>query len=158
MDTSGGGTLPGGKADNKELLEPRSILLADPAGNLIVRNELDDLTDYSRFVQPEPGLRAVGPYGGSYGGPYGGPSEPDTGKKKQKTGAYPTPPGYPMPPGYPSPKGGGKSAAPSSSPYPPGYTPPPGASGAGYGYPTKGGAAGYQGVPDMYDTNRTRRN
>ncbi len=50
VDFSGGAILPPGR--DKDLLEPRSILLSDAAGNLTIRDELDDQADYERFIPP----------------------------------------------------------------------------------------------------------
>ncbi len=75
LDFSGGTILPG---KDKELLEPRAILVADAAGNLTIRNELDDRADYDRFippspasgglVRPKPGVEAKTPKGKAAGG------------------------------------------------------------------------------------------
>ncbi|MCR4411611.1 MAG: hypothetical protein NUV77_04190 [Thermoguttaceae bacterium] len=130
LDVSGGGKLPG--REKEKLTEPASILLFDKDGKLVVRNELDDLVEVSRYVEPEETTT----------GPVVGPTEPGglvnpyemyapggKGRKpapKGKKGGASGYPGYPGGmPGYP--------AGSAGSPGEPGGSPSmmPG----GYGYP-----------------------
>jgi hypothetical protein len=129
LDVSGGGKLPGREKD--KLTEPASILLFDKDGKLVVRNELDDLVEVSRYVEPEETTT----------GPTVGPTEPGglvnpyemyaPGGKGRK----PAPKGKKGVPGYPGYPGGmpGYPAGSAGSPGEPGGSPSmmPG----GYGYP-----------------------
>jgi hypothetical protein len=129
LDVAGGGRLPQQKGD---LTECASVLLLDPDGKLVVREEIDDLADVRQQEAPErPGRPGVVgpegpttfPRGTSIYNPY------ETKAKKPKKGAKGQP-------GYP----GGGGAAGYSGGGPGGYSgggPPP-------GYPS-GGAAGYSG-------------
>ncbi|GEM_PF-1188416 len=66
LDISGGETLP-----TKDTF-PASVVLLDPEGNLIVRDEIADETEFKRFSEPQT------PFGGMYGtsmGPGGYESE-----------------------------------------------------------------------------------
>jgi hypothetical protein len=51
LDMFGGNPL---KSRDPKLTRPGSLLLLDPDGNLIVRNELDDMQDAARYKPPEP--------------------------------------------------------------------------------------------------------
>jgi hypothetical protein len=50
LDVSGGGGLPG---KDRSLVEPGSVLLLNGEGNLVVHNELDDLSDCQFYKPPE---------------------------------------------------------------------------------------------------------
>ena len=50
LDLAGGDSLPG---RDRDLTEPGKLLLLDPDGNLVVRNELFDLEEYKRYRKPE---------------------------------------------------------------------------------------------------------
>jgi hypothetical protein len=58
LDVAGGGRLPG---KDRSLTEPGSILLLDREGKLVVRNELDDLADYTFYKPPEKKEGVAGP-------------------------------------------------------------------------------------------------
>ncbi len=113
LDLAGGTPLPG---KDRELLEPRNVLLVDAEGNLAVRNELDDLAEF-RVLKPPEGetLRGTMVGGGNTDilMPTGSPDDsgklPKTGRTKAKgpAGMYPG-----MPANYPGmPKGAGKAGA-----------------------------------------------
>ena len=86
LDFSGGGQLPG---KEKDLLEPRSILVADKAGNITIRNELDDEPDYHWFI---PSASTSTPTGVPRGAAAGRDSELSSDAVPPKTGAK-LPPG-----------------------------------------------------------------
>jgi hypothetical protein len=117
LDVVGGARLPG---KDRNLLEPGSVLLLDPEGALVVRSEIDDLSEIELRKQPEAGKGRLA--GG--GGPMAG-GEPPAAGKGSKTGKGSGKKG--------GPKGGGSSA--SSMPgMPPGMMMPgmmPGGAGVG---------------------------
>ena len=106
LDVVGGARLPG---KDRNLLELGSVLLLDPEGALVVRSEIDDLSEIELRKQPEAGR---GRFAGGGGGPAGG-EPPAPGGKSSKTGKGSGKKG--------GPKGGGSSA--SSMPGMPGMPP-----------------------------------
>ncbi len=54
LDLRGGGSLPTVDRANADQKAPGEILMRDALGNLVVRNELDDLFDYNNNVFKEP--------------------------------------------------------------------------------------------------------
>jgi len=107
LDVAGGARLPG---KDRNLLEPGSVLLLDPEGALVVRSELDDLSEIELRKQPETGK---GRFAGGGGGPLAGGEPPAPGGKGSKTGKGSGKKG--------GPKGGGSSG--SAMPGMPGMTP-----------------------------------
>jgi hypothetical protein len=117
LDVVGGGRLPG---KDRSLLEPASVLLLDAEGALVVRNEIDDLTEIDRRKQAESG-RASGKVAGL--GPMAGGAASASDAKKPKTSKK-------------DPKKAGKAGAASGPPGMSGMTPGmmpgmPGAAGGG---------------------------
>ncbi|MGQ9575912.1 MAG: hypothetical protein ACUVUC_11385 [Thermoguttaceae bacterium] len=107
LDYVGGGGLPG---KDRDLLEPRMILLADRDGNLIVREELEDLSEYHRLKPPE--VTRGGMFPDNYDN-YDMLSSPDTEMDIRQTRGRKTPqgpyPGMPMMPTMPGGPGGPRS-------------------------------------------------
>jgi len=137
LDVAGGAKLPPQRA---ALTECASVLLLDPDGKLVVREEIDDLSEVRQRDKPAGPVagQRVGPEGpGLYGS---GPYDPyEKAKKPKKKGKVQPGPASGLPPGYPT--GGGGP--------PPGY-PAGGAAGysgggPGAGYPGSGGMPGAKG-------------
>jgi len=147
LDFSGGNVLPG---RDRDLLEPQSVLMADQAGNLIVREEMDDQPDYYRFVPSKQSVYGPGPLGQS--SDMGGSSDGGGPKKKPKGGKGATPLGpYSAPSGSTGPNPGKGKGGPAAGLNPSGVPmgTPKGAS--------KGGGAYGPGGPALDDGNRPRR-
>jgi hypothetical protein len=105
LDVAGGGRLPG---RDRNLLEPASVLLLDPEGALVVRNEIDDLSEVELRKQAE--TRPKGVVAGGAGA---------------MPGLEPPPPGAkgPKPKGEKKPKGGAKGSGMAGTGAMPGMTP-----------------------------------
>lgn len=142
LDVAGGANLPG--REREKLTEPGRLLLMDKDGNLLVRNEIDDLPEVRRHHVPEEKPRGAVttegyPSPDMVSSPYyaveamgAGAKKPGKAAKgKKATGYYPGG----MPPGYP----GAEMGPPGG--YPGGYPGYPGAPGAKPGKgKTKAGA------------------
>ncbi len=145
LDFSGGNVLPG---KDRELFEPQSVLLADQAGNLIVREELDDQPEHDRVAPPKQAFYGPGPLGPSPDA--GGSSDAVRAGKGKGKGKAATPLGPYSAPGGPTGAGPGKGKGGAA-----GLNP----SGVPMGTPkgaTKGGSA-YGPGPALDDGNRPRR-
>ena len=126
LDVTGGSPLPG--REREKLTEPARMLLMDKDGNLLVRNEIDDLPEVRRHQVPEKEARGpvatesyptpdmMGPVY-EVGAMGAGAKKAAKGKGKKTTGYYPGG----MPPGYP-----GAELSPGPGGYP-GYPGAPGA-------------------------------